>query len=174
MRARGAGEALSARWELTRPERAPLGLLVRMPNMGWSGKRCLKLLSAVQAGALATLSAVVGDSLTIVMPLEQNGAERGIQAVVELGRVRIHFFQVTGEPTREASQVRSRVHSLAFPAADMGAINAAAAELGLSLAPCKSNLFDAIQQGAESATTKISTKHLIGIDLVLRAIESEQ
>jgi len=92
-----------------------------------------------------------------------------MEAVVELGRVRIHYLQ---ETTPATDSVISAVQSLALPVTDIAAIEAAAAKLGLSIEPCENNLFEPMQQGVGS-TKRVCTKHVLGIDLVIRSLESD-
>lgn len=123
------------------------------------------------AGALATLSAIFGDALITLLPVKLNSPEHVMEAVVELGRVRIHYIQETHDSTQESDKEQPGVHSLALPVMDMEALDAAATKLGMSVELCKNNLFEPLQQGIGS-TKRICTKHLIGIDLILRSVES--
>lgn len=129
------------------------------------------------AGALATLSAIFGDSLVTLLPITLNPSEHMKEAVVELGKVRIHYLQDTRGAAavgiRKSPEVGSSepaVHSLALPVTDVAAIDAAAERLGISIESCESFLFEPMQQGF-GATRRIDTRDLLGIDLVIRPVD---
>lgn len=121
------------------------------------------------AGAIETLAAIFGDALVTLLPITLNSPEQLMEAVVELGRVRIHYLQ---EATPATDSAISAVQSLALPVTDIAAIEAAAAKRGLSIEPCGNNLYEPMQPGIES-TKRICTRNVLGIDLVVRSVESD-
>lgn len=121
------------------------------------------------AAALELLLAVFGDALETRMSVTRNDAQSTLEAVVEIGRARLHYLQPEpGAAHHEsAGQPEARVHSLALPLIDAAGVERSAVASGVAIEDCPAHLFEPGSPSADGAR-RLCTSGLLGIDLVAR------